>query len=102
MGYYTTYEVSTEPRMRGEEQHRFRVRFKEQTDYHIDNLQDIKWYNHEDDMRRLSQEFPNHLLILSGEGEESGDIWRHYYLNGKVQKVKAVITYEQFDHSKLV
>jgi hypothetical protein len=39
---------------------------------------------------------------LSGEGEESGDIWKMYALNGKYQMEKAVITIGAFDVNKLV
>jgi len=61
-----------------------------------------KWYNHEKDMREMSLSFPNVLFILSGEGEESGDVWRKYFLNGKMQLTKIKMEFESFDESKLV
>lgn len=61
-----------------------------------------KWYDHDRDMRLISQKHPETIFILEGEGEESGDIWKKYYLNGKFQTAKAVVTYEEFDESKLV
>ena len=36
---------------------------------------DTKWYYWEDDMRVLAHMFPNVLFILSGDGEDSGDVW---------------------------
>jgi len=60
-----------------------------------------KWYRHDEDMLSLSRTFPEVLFTLHGEGEEGGDLWRTYYLNGGLQKEKAVITYAEFDPAKL-
>jgi hypothetical protein len=44
---------------------------------------------------------PDVLFTLSGEGEESGDIWRKYYKNGKCQTTAAVIQLDDFDERLL-
>jgi hypothetical protein len=59
-----------------------------------------KWYEHEEDMLKMSSNFHGIVFILEGEGEEAGDIWKKYFLNGMVQECKAIITYEPFDLSK--
>lgn len=59
------------------------------------------WYDHEEDMLILSREFPTVIFTLHGEGQESGDNWRQYFLNGKSQKVQAKITFDEFDLNKL-
>ena len=51
----------------------------------------VKWYEHEADMCRMSLEIPNVLFHLMGEGENAGDLWDLYALNGRVQKHKAEI-----------
>lgn len=56
-----------------------------------DSQESCKWYEHESDMKAMSAVFPDVLFKLHGEGEESGDIWNAYYLNGKSQKKKARI-----------
>ena len=61
-----------------------------------------KWYEHTEDMCRLSKEYPNVLFTLTGNGEESEDMWVKYFMNGKVQVENAVITYGKFDPKKLV
>lgn len=60
-----------------------------------------KWYDHEYDMRSLSERYPGVIFTLHGAGEESGDLWRKYFLNGKMQEVPARIEYDCFDTSKL-
>ena len=63
--------------------------------------QECKWYQHEDDMKRFSKLYPHILFELSGEGEESGDIWKKYFLNGKMQTCNVKMEFEPFDESKL-
>jgi len=59
------------------------------------------WYKFSDDIAKLSLKFPDVLFILSGEGEESGDIWRAYYRNGYEQKVEARLIFDPFDPHKM-
>ena len=46
--------------------------------------------------------YPETIFVLEGEGEESGDIWKKYYLDGKCQTSKAEVIISEFDESKLV
>jgi hypothetical protein len=64
-------------------------------------LYDAKWYNHHEDMIALSKLYPNALFCLAGSGEESGDLWKAYYKNGKSQYCEVIMTYEPYDESKL-
>lgn len=34
-----------------------------------------RWYEHQEEMLVLSQQFPSVLFVLKGEGEENGDFW---------------------------
>lgn len=61
----------------------------------------IKWYDHEKDMWVFSRQFPQVLFTLFGEGEKSGDIWRKYFKNGKMQVARAQITFAPFDEKEL-
>jgi len=65
------------------------------------NLDQCKWYEHREDMQAISEKYPGFLFILSGEGEENHDIWKEYYLGGKVQIAPAKITIAEFDESLL-
>lgn len=56
----------------------------------IDELMDgdsepQKWYGHDNDMVALSKELPDVLFRLSGVGEEQGDEWVKFYLNGEIE-----------------
>lgn len=44
----------------------------------------MKWYDHDDDMKQLSMQFPDYYFLLSGRGEDHGDQWRKVYHNGKI------------------
>lgn len=61
-----------------------------------------KWYDSNEDMKKFSKKFPGTIFVLSGEGEESGDIWKKYYKAGKVQECKAKITFDEYDENKLI
>lgn len=63
--------------------------------------EESRWYEHEDDMRKFSLKHPSVLMVLSGEGESSGDIWTKYFWGGKCQVAKARIEVDEFDHEKL-
>lgn len=63
---------------------------------------EVKWYEHEEDMKFLSKQYPDILFKLHGEGEENGDIWDKYFMNGKMQHCHAVMSIPPFDKSKLI
>jgi len=52
-------------------------------------------------MRKYSKLHPKLTFIIDGEGEESGDIWKAYFQNGKMFKTKAIMTFEEFSVEKL-
>lgn len=60
-----------------------------------------KWYYYFDDMLKMSTEIPEVLFELHGEGEESGDLWNAYFLNGRGHVSYREITYAPFDARKL-
>ena len=47
-------------------------------------LSEAKWYDHKDDMIRLSKMFPDVKFELHGAGED-GDQWMIYALNGQIE-----------------
>lgn len=63
---------------------------------------EVKWYEHETEMREFSKKYPDTVFTLKGEGEEAGDIWKKYFQNGKCQVAKARLTIDKFDPNKLI
>ncbi len=120
MGYSTAYELTVQPLERGDEIEAFVQVWKGKGEDHpkfsayeftdaleygppgywgtVDN---VKWYDHDIAVSWLSEQFPDVLFILSGNGEDSPDLWTAYFKNGKVQHAAATITYDLFDEEKL-
>lgn len=58
----------------------------------------LKWYNHEDDMCKLSAMFPDLYFTLEGDGEEFDDYWRKLFHDGQcLGCVDGEICYPEFD-----
>jgi len=99
MGYYTRHELEV---VKGDNDliEAFRE-VSEDARYAIngsgDSEESCKWYSHQDELKRFSLLHPEALFKLSGEGEESGDIWHEYYQDGKMQLCKAQIVFADFD-----
>ena len=72
-------------------------------DFHESGMNGYKkWHEHEGDVLRLSRKFPEVLFVLWGEGEEPEDLWKCYYLGGRVQEAPARVEYPPFDPHELV
>ena len=61
----------------------------------------VTWYDHEDDMRAISKEFPDIHFELHGEGAMNDDIWTQHFLGGKSQLCRAEIIIPPFNPEKL-
>lgn len=63
---------------------------------------DQSWYKWDEDMKEYSLKYPELIFKLSGIGNMYTDIWKCYFKNGKMQECPAIITFDDFDESKLV
>ena len=81
MGYTIFYELEVLPSLPDN----FPDIFEQVTSYRFSSLNEyIKWYGFDDDMRKLSAMYPNHMFILTGDGEESDDYWQTHYYRGNM------------------
>lgn len=53
----------------------------------------VKWYQHEEDMLKISKWFPEFTFCLFGDGESGDDHWAHYFHNGEEELCVAEIVY---------
>jgi len=112
MGYYTNYSLKIKEHVKEEgksidlEYVMYQLRKEyEGANYALDadgeTNQECKWYESTKDLKAFSKKYPTLLFELKGEGEESGDIWTEYFINGKSQRCKVIMTFEKFDENKL-
>lgn len=102
MGYYTYYQIEIENVTDADLTKDEHIEQIEKTSGYQGLFEEtVKWYEHEEQMKEYSKKHPSILFILSGEGEESGDIWKQYFKGGKSQICKAKITFDEFDPNKL-
>lgn len=108
MGYRTNYKLKMKNLTEEQEMMMIGYTIKHQNEFYgEDLLSDLikykecegKWYENKLDMEKLSSKFPEVEFILSGEGEENGDIWENTYLNGKLisAKIAEINMVEQLD-----
>jgi hypothetical protein len=100
MGYYTDFKLEIKDssvdvdnvleELQSISGYRFYIK-----DGRIESYDVIKWYDHILDMRNISMKFPNVLFYLYGNGEDEGDMWLEYYLNGSYQRAKTIIAYSE-------
>lgn len=70
-------------------------------DIYVNQADSMTFYSHEEPMLALSKRHPDVICVLSGEGEEAGDIWKKYFKNGKMQECRARIEFDEYDEEKL-
>lgn len=56
---------------------------------------EAKWYDHDEDMIKLSEAFLKMTFKLYGTGEEPDDRWYCLYKNGEMEQIDAVITWPE-------
>lgn len=61
-----------------------------------------KWYDHEHDLKEFSKTWPEFLFKLEGEGEDSGDVWKKYFKDGRVYIVQGKIVFDEPDMDYLL
>lgn len=109
MGHYSYFELDIEAPFDWESDHTDIIRdFHKQNvhaDYAIDedgdSVQSTKWYEYKKDFVAFSSRYPDIIFIVTRKGEESGDIEKSYFKNGRQWSTKAKIVFDEFDESKL-
>jgi hypothetical protein len=58
---------------------------------------DLSWYEHEEDLLRISALCPAFTFTLTGIGETNGDLWKKRFRAGAVEEVRAEIVWPKFE-----
>jgi hypothetical protein len=104
MGYETNYKLKIHSAEKQECQAQAEEALERDgnlSEFFFGNADSCTWYFHEDDMKALSTNHPRVVFLLEGEGEESGDIWRKFFKNGRMQRENAQIIFGEFNEEKL-
>lgn len=110
MGYYTDYELTANSFEYEADAKQFNDELGTTTGYNFRTrvnrvpplyqslalLQEAKWYDHADDLMKLSTKWPWVTIILVGVGEDRGDHWRMRVRNGVVERQNAVISFPEW------
>ena len=107
MGYYTSFEIGIKDMKQSTEILKVFLdevpygRYFEFFGKALKSLDCIKWYEHDEDMLAFSKKYPDIVFVLYGAGEESSDLWKEYYQNGKRQYAPVELSFPEFDPGKL-
>ena len=63
--------------------------------YEFSHTDIMKWYEYEEDMIELSQQFPRAIFRLCGAGDDRCDIWHCYFKNGESEFCPGIIRYDK-------
>lgn len=102
MGYYTRYKLKSEDESLIQELRQFSEDAAFAISENGDTVNETKWYEFTEDLIQISEIHPDNLFTLSGEGEESGDVWICYFKYGKSQMCKGKITFDEFNEAELI
>lgn len=102
MGYYTDYEIQMENEPIGLLSYLSKEDMLESYLFAALTGQgsEMKWYEHEEDLRKFSKDFPATLFRLDGRGED-GEVWIKYFKDGKMQKCPGRVVYDEFNEKEL-
>ena len=91
MGYYTVYNLT---KIKGSEEDfealKKDLRETKGVDLEVDC--NLKWYDHEEDLKKLSEKYPDLIIQLEGDGEDVGDNWTLRFAHGIVETEPFVVT----------
>jgi hypothetical protein len=106
MGYYTDYELEIEvgslylPKIEPELNTLTGYTFTQHSNESL-MLLGAKWYDHEEDMLKLSKKYPKIVFSLWGCGEGPGDIWQKYFKDNKMQICRGEVVFPPFNPDEL-
>ena len=68
-----------------------KVVWENEKEIRLDMEEPSRWYEHNGQMARVSEDYPSLVFVLYGYGEEQGDVWKKRFKNGKIDIIKAKV-----------
>jgi len=102
MGYYFQFDIKLKE-ANSEDTLIFQTALKEiYNDFEFDSKYntafiEAKWYDYDEDLLSISKLIPDCYIVLYREGEESNDLYKSVYCNGKEKTVQAEIIYPKIN-----
>ena len=95
MGYYTKFDLS----ILNDNNYLLDEILENNKDLQYCLDEECKWYEHRDDMIKISLNHKDKIFRLEGNGEEDGDLWVEFYKNGEWRYFKSeiVITHKEYN-----
>ena len=111
MGYYTNYNLDVN-NVNTEAEHQAivdKLRELKVIEYALDegywsersksssffSYDEVKWYDHDEDMQKIAEAFPEKTFKLTGEGEGPDDHWYCLYKGDESEEIQAIITWPE-------
>lgn len=90
MGYYTRFEFEFLPADPFTSDHLYEEDLMKgiRAISGYNHFDEAKWYNHEEHLRKFTKGNKTVIIKLTGEGEETGDVWCKYFLDGKMAEYR--------------
>ena len=63
--------------------------------------ENCKWYTCSEDMKLASTLFPDVLFEIRGDGEQTGDMWKAYFKDGKMARYQAKFVFPEFNEDDM-
>jgi hypothetical protein len=67
----------------------------DQTALWFSGKEPVSWYRCDEDMLAVSRLFPGCVFRLHGDGEDKGDLWYGYYMDGQMEVCQAEVVYPE-------
>lgn len=96
MPYYTDYTLDTLEHLTDDEFHSVCVALGDYDEVLYCCDTNITWYEHEQDMRRVSQKFPHLTFILEGYVQSKTDLWKKRFINGRMDIIRPITKWPEF------
>jgi len=95
MGYYTQFTLKIIPESEGimAELRTEESSAKYAFDEYGECEESCKGYGLPEEVSEIAKQYPNHIFLLEGVGEETEDVWKHYFKGDQEKRIEAKLVF---------